>query len=186
MPWATLIQNFYCILLKKNHSTNHHPPRSGAHDMQVANCCSASRCEAGTDMHQRGSRLPSSRQMGTRRITPRVQASDYSNGTGSVIAPAAGSQQVAAASTQMKQEDQDLPSPRNAFVTGQEAESRRQLFNRISSVYDEVCNATSSALRSTSCTLSKGLRGKRHLVNSCVLHILHLAVTGFLLLQNLL
>lgn len=33
---------------------------------------------------------------------------------------------------------EEVPGPRNAFVPGQESESRRQLFNRISPVYDEV------------------------------------------------
>lgn len=32
----------------------------------------------------------------------------------------------------------DLPGPRNAFVAGQEAATRQELFNRISSVYDEA------------------------------------------------
>jgi hypothetical protein len=32
----------------------------------------------------------------------------------------------------------ELPGPRNAFVAGQEADTRRQLFNRISPVYDRV------------------------------------------------
>lgn len=32
----------------------------------------------------------------------------------------------------------EVPGPQNAFVPGQESESRRQLFNRISPVYDEV------------------------------------------------
>lgn len=36
---------------------------------------------------------------------------------------------------------EDLPGPRNAFVPGQESESRRVLFNRISPVYDEVSTA---------------------------------------------
>lgn len=40
----------------------------------------------------------------------------------------------------------DLAGPRNAFVPGQEAETRRQLFNRISPVYDEVSRWPSTIL----------------------------------------
>ncbi|KAF8055122.1 menG [Scenedesmus sp. PABB004] len=45
---------------------------------------------------------------------------------------------AAAASDASSSSGADLPGPRNAFVPGQESESRRELFNRISPVYDEL------------------------------------------------
>jgi hypothetical protein len=45
---------------------------------------------------------------------------------------------TSSSSSSSSQQVEELPGPRNAFVPGQESESRRQLFNRISPVYDEV------------------------------------------------
>lgn len=47
-------------------------------------------------------------------------------------------QATSSSSSSSNQGVEELPGPRNAFVPGQESESRRQLFNRISPVYDEL------------------------------------------------
>jgi hypothetical protein len=59
----------------------------------------------------------------------RASSNGYSNGTAPAAAQPAGSAPTVY---------EEVPGPLNAFVPGQESESRRQLFNRISPVYDEV------------------------------------------------
>jgi hypothetical protein len=52
-------------------------------------------------------------------------------------------QATSSSSSSSSRQVEELPGPRNAFVPGQESESRRQLFNRISPVYDEVSSSSS-------------------------------------------
>lgn len=69
-----------------------------------------------------------------------------SNGNGAAPPPPAPPPAAAQAA------DAEVPGPRNAFVPGQESESRRQLFNRISPVYDEVRGSSVQSPGAT-CTL---------------------------------
>lgn len=63
-------------------------------------------------------------------------------------------QATSSSSSSSNQGVEELPGPRNAFVPGQESESRRQLFNRISPVYDEVSSSTQVCMSACSCSLA--------------------------------
>lgn len=67
-------------------------------------------------------------------LQPRHQQASYTHGTASLHILRVASYEGASTSDAV-----DLAGPKNAFAPGQEAETRRQLFNRISPVYDEVC-----------------------------------------------
>jgi hypothetical protein len=75
---------------------------------------------------------------------------------------------LSSASASTSSSDPSLPGPRNAFVPGQEATTRRALFNRISPVYDEV--TAPSAVRGDGVTCMGGdlacpgdLRSQEHI-----------------------
>lgn len=63
-----------------------------------------------------------------------------SNGNGTAPPPPTTASTSAAAAYEQ------MPGPRNAFVPGQESETRQQLFNSIAPVYDEVGRAVSLLL----------------------------------------
>lgn len=92
-------------------------------------------------------------------------SSSYSNGT----PPAPASTAAAPASQAGTYEE--VPGPRNAFVPGQESESRRQLFNRISPVYDEVGFAGQPGM-------APGLHAQLCLWCACVATCKHAASSG--------
>lgn len=88
--------------------------------MQYTSCRKTRPCShATTSLHTKGHLQPCRSQCG-----------------GSAQLPAHVAQ--AAASSSSSSSSVELPGPQNAFVPGQESESRKQLFNRISPVYDEV------------------------------------------------